>query len=57
MEFFFRIEFQLELLVGHVPTGRAAHYIFCFPKEGKQKDAISIPHANPVFIRTIRLIY
>ncbi|REG96185.1 hypothetical protein C8P67_1103 [Flavobacterium aquicola] len=28
------------------PKGRAVHYIFSFPKEGKEKDAISIPHAD-----------
>lgn len=28
------------------PKGRAIHYIFSFPKEGKEKDIISIPHAN-----------
>jgi hypothetical protein len=27
------------------PKGRAIHYIFSFPKERKEKDAISIPHA------------
>ena len=32
---------------GHDHRGRAVHYIFSFPKEGKEKDAISIPHAIP----------
>ena len=40
---------ESRLLFGHIPTGRAVHYIFSFPKEGKEKDAISIPHANLVF--------
>jgi hypothetical protein len=32
----------------HSRKGRAVHCIFYFPKEGKQKDAISIPYANSV---------
>lgn len=36
-------------LFGHIPTGRAVHYIFSFPKEGKEKDAISIPYAGVGF--------
>jgi hypothetical protein len=27
----------------------AVHYIFSFPKEGKEKDAISIPYAGSWF--------
>lgn len=30
-----------------IAIGRAVHSIFSFPKEGKEKDAISIPHAIP----------
>lgn len=40
---------ESRLLFGHIPTGRAVHYIFSFPKEGKEKDAISIPYAGSWF--------
>ena len=40
---------ESRLLFGHIPTGRAVHYIFSFPKEGKEKDAISIPYAGSGF--------
>ena len=40
---------ESRLVFGHIPTGRAVHYIFSFPKEGKQKDAISIPYAGVGF--------
>jgi hypothetical protein len=29
-----------------IAIGRAVHYIFSFPEKGKEKDAISIPHAK-----------
>jgi hypothetical protein len=40
----------LQLTFGHDHKGWASrklsgHYIFSFPKKGKEKDAISIPHA------------
>jgi hypothetical protein len=41
---------ESRLLFGHIPTGRAVHYIFSFPKEGKEKDAISISYAGVGFI-------
>jgi len=33
-------------IFGHNHKGRAVHYIFSFPKEGKEKDAISIAYAG-----------
>jgi hypothetical protein len=40
---------ESRLLFGHIPTGLAVHYIFSFPKEGKEKDVISIPYAGSWF--------
>lgn len=38
---------ESRLLFGHIRRGgRAVHYIFSFPKEGKEKDAISIPYVE-----------
>jgi hypothetical protein len=47
---------ECRLLFGHIPTGRAVHYIFSFPKEGKEKDAISIPYAGKWFSIDVLLL-
>jgi hypothetical protein len=47
---------ELCLLFGHIPTGQAVHYIFSFPKEGKEKDVISIPYARRRFQKILCII-
>jgi hypothetical protein len=41
--YFINKTFFIDILA--CPKGRAVHCIFSFPKEGKEKDAIPIPHA------------
>jgi len=45
---------ESRLLFGHIPKGRAVHYIFSFLKEGKEKDVISIPYAGVGFQEMFR---
>jgi hypothetical protein len=40
---------NINKIIWACPKGRAVHCIFCFAKEAKQKDAISIPHATSRF--------
>lgn len=51
MEFFCGIMFVVWAYACPDNYREAVHFIFSFPKEGKEKDAISIPYAEVIFRR------
>lgn len=59
MEFFCGISFVIWAYACPDDYREAVHYIFSFPKEGKEKDVISIPLCKSWFQKmfAVKLIY